>query len=80
MNKDNNIETFENELNSIIKICDERIKNYKALLEEYQIIKGSTLSLLNLNNTKEKVVALIDELKRLKYRLYALIEKEEHED
>ena len=45
------------------------------------MIKGSALSLLNLNNnTKGKVVALIDELKRLKYRLYVLMEKEEHED
>lgn len=77
----NNIETFEKELDSIIEICDDRIKHYKALLEEYQLIKGSALSLLNLNNnTKEKIVALIDELKRLKYRLYALMEKEEHED
>lgn len=33
----NNIETFEKELNSIIEICDERIKHYKALLEEYQV-------------------------------------------
>ncbi|MEM0172471.1 MAG: hypothetical protein QXV57_07920 [Thermoproteota archaeon] len=77
----NDIETFEKELNSIIGICDERIKHYKVLLEEYQLIKGSALSLLNLNNnTKGKVIALIDELKRLKYRLYALMEKEEHED
>ena len=74
---DNNIETFEKELNSIIGICDEKIKRYKALLEEYQMIKGSALSLLNLNNnTKGKVIALIDELKRLKYRLYALMESE----
>ncbi|MEM0328211.1 MAG: hypothetical protein QXN53_06525 [Thermoproteota archaeon] len=52
---------------SIIKPC---LKNI--------LIKGSALSLLNLNNnTKGKVIALIDELKRLKYRLYALMEKEE---
>lgn len=76
----NNIETFEKELNSIIGICNERIKKYKALLEEYQMIKGSALSLLNLNNnTKGKVVSLIDALKRVKYRLYALMEKEENE-
>ncbi|MEM2428903.1 MAG: hypothetical protein QXD52_06640 [Candidatus Bathyarchaeia archaeon] len=68
-------------MNPIIGIYDKRIKHYKALLEEYQMIKGSALSLLNLNNnTKGKVVALIDELKRLKYRLYVLMEKEEHED
>ncbi|MGQ9469247.1 MAG: hypothetical protein ACUVTD_05405 [Nitrososphaerales archaeon] len=69
-------------MNSIIGICDERIKRYKALLEEYQMIKGSALSLLNLNNnTKGKVVSLIDALKRIKYRLYALMESEqEYED
>jgi len=77
---ENEIETFEEELNSTIKICDERIKRYKALLEEYQMIKGSALSLLNLNNnTKRKVVPLIDALKQLKYSLYALMESE-HED
>jgi hypothetical protein len=75
-----NIETFEKELNSIIGICDERIKRYKALLEEYQQIKGAALSLLNLNNnTKRKVVSLIDALKRIKYWLYSLMESE-HED
>jgi hypothetical protein len=77
------IETFEEELNSIITICDEKIKRYRALLEEYQMIKGSALSLLNMNNnTKRKVVSLIDALKQLKYRLYALMESEnaEHED
>jgi len=73
----NEIETFEEELNSIIRICDERIERYKALLEEYQMIKGSALSLLNLNsNTKRKVVSLIDALKQLKYSLYALMESE----
>jgi len=78
----NSIETFENELNSIIGICDEKIKKYRALLKEYEAVKGSALSLLNLNNnTKEKVVSLIDALKRIKYRLYALMEKEkEYED
>jgi hypothetical protein len=79
----NNIETFEEELNSIVCVCDEKIKRYRALLEEYQMIKGSALSLLNMNNnTKRKVVSLIDALKQLKYRLYALIESEnvEHED
>jgi predicted ATPase len=76
------IETFEKELNSIISICDEKIKCYRALLEEYQMIKGSALSLLNMNNnTKRRVVSLIDALKRLKYKLYSLMEKEgEHED
>jgi hypothetical protein len=74
---ENNIKTFEEELNSIIEICDEKIKRYRALLEEYQMIKGSALSLLNLNNnTKRKVVSLIDALKRLKYALYALMESE----
>ena len=73
----NNINTFEKELDSIIGICDERIKKYEALLGEYQMIKGSALSLLNLNNnTKGKVVSLIDALKRVKYRLYSLMEKE----
>ena len=79
----NNIETFEKELNSLIEICDEKIRRYRALLEEYQMIKGSALSLLNLNNnTKRKVVSLIDAIKQLKYRLYALMEGEntEHED
>jgi hypothetical protein len=76
----NNIETFEEELNSIIGICDEKIKHYRALLEEYQMIKGSALSLLNMNNnTKRKVVSLIDALKQLKYALYSLMESE-HED
>jgi hypothetical protein len=66
---ENEIETFEKELNSIIGICDERIKHYKALLEEYQMIKGSTLSLLNLNNnTKRRIVSLINALKQIKYR------------
>ena len=74
---ENEIETFEEELNSIIRICDERIERYKALLEEYQMIKGSALSLLSLNsNTKRKVVSLIDALKQLKYSLYALMESE----
>ena len=76
----NNIETFEEELNSIIGICDEKIKRYKALLEEYQQIKGAALSLLSLNNnTKRKVISLIDALKRIKYWLYTLMENE-HED
>ena len=74
---ENEIETFEEELNSIIRICDEKIERYKALVEEYQMIKGSALSLLNLNsNTKRKVVSLIDALKQLKYSLYALMESE----
>jgi hypothetical protein len=73
----NKIQTFEKELNSIIGICDEKIKRYRALLEEYQMIKGSALSLLQLNNnTKRKVVSLIDALKSLKYRLYSLMESE----
>jgi hypothetical protein len=73
----NKIQTFEKELNSIIGICDEKIKHYRALLEEYQMIKGSALSLLQLNNnTKRKVVSLIDALKRIKYRLYSLMESE----
>jgi hypothetical protein len=73
----NNIKTFEEELNSIIEICDEKIKRYRALLEEYQMIKGSALSLLNMNNnTKRKVISLIDALKRIKYALYALMESE----
>jgi hypothetical protein len=72
-----NIKTFEEELNSIIEICDEKIKHYRVLLEEYQMIKGSALSLLNMNNnTKKKVVSLIDALKRIKYALYALMESE----
>jgi hypothetical protein len=79
-NMKNNIKTFEEELNSIISICDERIKRYKALLEEYQQVKGAALSLLSLNNdTKRKVVSLIDALKRIKYWLYSLMESE-HED
>jgi len=73
----NKIRTFEEELNTVINICDEKIKEYKALVEEYQMIKGSALSLLNLNhNTKKKVVSLIDALKQIKYRLYSLMEKE----
>jgi low affinity Fe/Cu permease len=51
---ENNIEKFEEELNSIIGIYDEKIKRYRALLEEYQMIKGSALSLLNMNNTQRK--------------------------
>ena len=74
------IETFEKELNSIIGICDEKIRRYRALLKEYEMIRGSALSLLKLNNnTKVKVVSLIDALKKLKYRLYSLMESE-HED
>ena len=76
----NEIQTFEKELNSIVGICNEKIKHYRALLKEYETIKGSALSLLKLNNnTKEKVVSLIDALKKLKYRLYSLMESE-HED
>jgi hypothetical protein len=76
----NDVKTFEEELNSIIGICDERIKRYKALLEEYQQIKGAALSLLSLNNdTKRKVVSLIDALKRIKYWLYSLMESEHEE-
>ena len=76
------IESFEEELNTIVDICDEKIKEYKALLEEYQMIKGSALALLGLNNnTKRKVVSLIDALKKIKYRLYTLIEnQQEYED
>lgn len=75
MNKQ--IKTFEEELNTIINICNEKIKEYKALLEQYQMIKGSALSLLNLNhNTKRKIVSLIDALKQIKYTLYSLMEKE----
>jgi len=71
------IKTFEEELNTIIDICNERIKEYRALLEQYEMIKGSALSLLNLNNnTKKKVVSLIDALKQIKYALYSLMEKE----
>ena len=74
------IEKFEDELNSIVGICDEKIKRYRALIEEYEAIRGSALSLLKLNNnTKVKVVSLIDALKKLKYRLYSLMESE-HED
>jgi len=29
----NDVKTFEEELNSIIEICDEKIKHYRALLE-----------------------------------------------
>ena len=77
---ENKIEKFEDELNSIVEICDEKIKRYRALIEEYEVIRGSALSLLKLNNnTKTKVVSLIDALKKLKYRLYSLMESE-HED
>ena len=65
---ENKIETFEKELSSLIGICYEKIKYYRALLEEYQQIKGAASSLLSLNNnTKRKVVSLIDALKRIKY-------------
>jgi len=63
---ENNIKTFEEKLNSIIRICDEKIKHYRALLEEYQTIKGSALPLLQLNDMKRKLVSLIDTLKRTK--------------
>ena len=60
----NNIETFEKELNSMIGVCDERIKHYKALLEEHQQIKGAALSSFSLNNnTKKKLVPPIDALR-----------------
>jgi len=76
----NSIRKFEDELVSIIGICDEKIRRYRALLKEYEAIRGSALSLLKLNNnTKVKVVSLIDALKKLKYRLYSLMESE-HED
>jgi len=78
------IKTFEEELKTIVDICDGKIKEYKSLLEQYEVIKYSALSLLNLNhNTKRKVVSLIDALKQIKYRLYSLMEKErknENED
>jgi hypothetical protein len=78
---ENEIKTFEEELKTIIEICNEKIKYHKDLLEEYQQIKGAVLSLLSLNNnTKEKVVSLIDALKRIKYKLYSLIENEENKD
>ena len=74
------IKSFEDELNSIVGICDEKIRRYRALLKEYEAIRGSALSLLKLNNnTKVKVISLIDALKKLKYRLYSLMESE-HED
>jgi len=64
-------------LNSIIGICKERIEYHRAFLKEYEEIRGSALDLLKLNNnTKVKVVSLIDALKRIKYRLYSLMEKE----
>jgi len=63
---DGEIKTFEDELNDIISICDEKIKHYKSLIEEYEVIRGGALSLLNLNSkTKEKVISLIDALKIL---------------
>jgi sulfite reductase alpha subunit-like flavoprotein len=77
---ENKIETFEDELNSIVGICDEKIRRYRALIEEYEVIRVSALSLLKLNNnTKTKLVSLIDALKKIKYRLYSLMESE-HED
>jgi len=77
---DPEIKTFENELNDIISICNEKIKHYKSLIEEYEVIRGGALSLLNLNSkTKEKVISLIDALKILKYNLYALLQREKEE-
>jgi len=65
-------------LNPIIGICKERIEHHRAFLKEYEEIKGSALELLKLNNnTKVKVVSLIDALKRIKYKLYALMERKE---
>ncbi|MEX2704095.1 MAG: hypothetical protein Q6352_002355 [Candidatus Freyrarchaeum guaymaensis] len=49
---ENNVETFEKELNSIIEICDEKIKKYRALANEFEEIRGSALSLFNLNTQK----------------------------
>jgi hypothetical protein len=55
---ENNIETFKKELNSIIGICDEKIKHYKAFvsdtrLSEYphyvSLINRSTYPFLNAN-------------------------------
>jgi len=78
----NKVEKFEEELNSIVEICNERIEHHRAFLKEYEEIKGSALDLLKLNNsTKVKVVSLIDALKKIKYKLYSLMEKErEYED
>lgn len=47
------------------------------MLKEYEAVKGSAPSLLNLNNNKTKAASLIDALKRIKlgYRLYFLMEK-----
>ena len=73
---ENNTETFEDELNSIIGICDEKITKYRAFIKEYGEIKGSAFILPNLNNTKGKVVSFINAIKSLKYRLYALMQKE----
>jgi len=74
---DAEIKTFEKELKDIISICDEKIRHYKSLIDEYEVIRGGALSLLNLNSkTKEKVVSLIDALKMLKYNLYALLQRE----
>jgi ribonuclease PH len=33
------IKMSEEELNSIIEICDEKIKRYRALLKEYRMIR-----------------------------------------
>jgi len=74
---DGEIKTFEKELQDIISICDEKIRHYKSLIDEYEVIRGGALSLLNLNSkTKEKVVSLIDALKILKYNLYVLLQRE----
>jgi hypothetical protein len=45
----NNIERFEEELNSIIGICDEKIERYRALLEEYQMIRLKPPSMVSSN-------------------------------
>lgn len=76
------IEKFEEELNSIIEICKERIEHHRTFLKEYEEIRGSTLELLKLdNNTKIKIVSLVNALKRIKYKLYSLMKRErEYED
>ena len=51
---ENNIETFEDRLNSITGICSEKIRKHKALLEEYRLIKSSALLLPNLNDKYQR--------------------------
>jgi len=56
LNKTIENEKFEEELNSIIRMCKESVECHRAYLKEYEEIGSPVLELLKMNNnTKVKV-------------------------